>query len=87
MDTCKLKVKFILEQAMKTQKETFTSTLSLTSRLDVYGWLRTRSGHFTPWLDTRYPLYRRPGCASETVRTGVEILAPYRYSIAGPSSP
>jgi hypothetical protein len=38
-----------------------SSILSLTSSLDVCGWLRPRLGHFTPGKETRYPLYRRLG--------------------------
>jgi hypothetical protein len=48
--TCKVKVKFTLEQ-----------TLSLTSALDEGGWSTPHSSHFTPLKETRYPLYRRLG--------------------------
>jgi hypothetical protein len=39
----------------------YSSTLSLTSALDVREWLRPRPGRFIHWKDTRYPLYRRLG--------------------------
>ena len=38
-----------------------TSTLSLTLALDEGGWSTPRPGRFTPWKETRYPLYRRLG--------------------------
>jgi hypothetical protein len=47
----------------------YSSTLSLTSALDVGGWSTPRPGRFTPGKETRYPLYRRP------VWTGAENLA------------
>jgi hypothetical protein len=37
------------------------STVSLTSALDVRGWLTPRPGRFNPGKGTRYPLYRRLG--------------------------
>jgi hypothetical protein len=36
-----------------------SSTLSLTSALNMGGWLTPRPGRFTPPGKTRYPLYRR----------------------------
>jgi hypothetical protein len=41
-------VKFTLEQAMKFQRERYSSTLSLTSALDEGGWSTPRPGRFTP---------------------------------------
>ena len=38
-----------------------SSTLSLTSALDVGGWSTPRPDRFTPPGKTRYPLYRRLG--------------------------
>ena len=54
------KAKFTLEQSMKTQRG-HSSTLSLTSALNMGGWLTPRPGSFTPGNRTRYPLYRRRG--------------------------
>jgi hypothetical protein len=39
----------------------YSCTLSLTSALDVGGWLTSRPGRYTPGKETRYPLYRRLG--------------------------
>ena len=39
----------------------YSSTFSLTSALDVAGWLTSRPGHFNPGNKTRYPLYRKVG--------------------------
>ena len=39
-------VKFTLEQAIR-----YSSPVSLTSALDVAGWLAPCIGHFTPWND------------------------------------
>jgi hypothetical protein len=39
----------------------YSSTLSLTSALDVGGWSTPRPGRFTHGNETRYPLYRRLG--------------------------
>jgi hypothetical protein len=38
-----------------------SSNLSLTSALDVGGWLTPRPGRFTPRKETRYPFYSRLG--------------------------
>ena len=54
----KVKVKFILEQAMKTQR--YSSNLSLTSALDMGGLSTPNLGPFTS-RKTRYPLYSRLG--------------------------
>jgi hypothetical protein len=35
----------------------YSSALSLTSAVDVGGWLTPRPGRFTAWKETRYPLY------------------------------
>jgi hypothetical protein len=40
------------------------------------GWSTTRPGRFTPWKDTRYQLYRRPGGITGPVRTGAVNLTP-----------
>jgi hypothetical protein len=39
----------------------YNSILSLTSALDLGGWLTPRPGLFTPGKLVRYPLYRRLG--------------------------
>ena len=39
----------------------YSSTLSLTSSLDVVGWLMPRPSRFTPRKDTRYPSHRSLG--------------------------
>jgi len=58
----KVKVKFAQEQTTKTQGEyRYSCTLSLTSALDGGGCSTPRPGRFTPWKETRYPLYRRLG--------------------------
>ena len=51
----KVKVKFALEQAMKTYrgKKRYSSTLSLTSALYGGGWLKSRPGRFIPGKETR----------------------------------
>ena len=56
----KVKVKVILEQATKAQRESrgITNTLSLTSALDGVGGLRHAPAALPPGK-TRYPLYRR----------------------------
>ena len=46
-------------------KERYSSTLSLTSALDVGGWSTPRPGRFTTAKETRYPLYRRLGGPQE----------------------
>ena len=56
----KVKVNFVLEEATKAKRESrYISTLSLTSALDGFGWLNPLLCCFTPWKETRYPLYRR----------------------------
>jgi hypothetical protein len=54
----------------------YRCNLSLTSALDVGGWLTSRPGRFTPRKQTRYPLYRRLGETPGPFWTGAEILAP-----------
>jgi len=46
-------VKFDLEQATKAQRgeQMYSSTLTLTSALDVAGWSTPRHGRFTPSID------------------------------------
>ena len=39
----------------------YSSTVSLTSALDIGWWLTPRPERFTPGKETRYPLYRRLG--------------------------
>ena len=57
----KKKQGFALEQAMNAQRRSrYSSILSLTSKLDVGGWLTPRPD-FTPGKETQYPLYRRLG--------------------------
>ena len=58
-------------------KKRYSSTLSLTSALDVGGWSTPRSA----------PIAQEVGWASGSVWTGAESLAPQRDSILGPSSP
>jgi hypothetical protein len=58
----KVNVKFALEQELTPRGlKRHSSTLSLTSTLDASGWSTARSGRFTPWKETRYPLSRRLG--------------------------
>jgi hypothetical protein len=58
---CK-KVKFALEQAMKTQRGSRgIAVLFLTLVLDRSGWLTPCSSCFTVGKETWYPLYRRLG--------------------------
>ena len=69
---CKVKVKFTLEQDTKAQRGSrdISSTLSLTSALDVVGGQRHVPAALRPGK-TRYPLYRRlgwPQGRSERVR-------------------
>ena len=57
-----IKVKFALQQAMKTQRRTdlwLYSFFNLGARR--VGWLTPRPGRFTPGKDTQYPLYRTLG--------------------------
>ena len=57
-----IKVKFALQQAMKTQRRTdlwLYSFFNLGARR--VGWLTPRPGRFTPGKDTQYRLYRRLG--------------------------
>jgi hypothetical protein len=42
-------------------EQRYSSTLSLTLALDGGGWSMPCPGHFTPELETQYPLYRRLG--------------------------
>jgi hypothetical protein len=53
--------------------------------LDGGGWSTPRSGLFTPWKDTRYPMYRRLGGPQGRSRR-VRKISPQRDSIPGPSS-
>jgi hypothetical protein len=53
----------------------YSCTLSLTSALDVGGWLAPRPGRFTPGKEIRYPLYSRLG--GHQVRSGqVRTISP-----------
>ena len=71
------KVKFILVQAMKAQREQmYSSTLSLTSALDKAGWLTPRPGLFIPGKESWYPVYRRLGGPWRRSGRGAENLAP-----------
>jgi hypothetical protein len=67
----RVKVKFILKQAMKTDRgeQRYSSTLSLTSALDGGGWLTPRPGRLPPrtrpgshctggWVGPRVSVYR-----------------------------
>jgi hypothetical protein len=58
-----VKVNLTLGEAIKTQKEyRWRSALSLTTALDVGGWLTPPPGRFTFGKDiTWYPLYRKLG--------------------------
>jgi hypothetical protein len=54
----------------------YISNISLTSALDVGGWLTGRPGHFTPGNETRYPLHRRLGRPQGRSGRVREILPP-----------
>jgi hypothetical protein len=71
-----VKVKFTLEQVMKTHRGSrgIAELFSLTSPLVGGGWSLPLPGSFTPMKDTLYPLYRRPG-GQRLVWTGAENLA------------
>ena len=80
-------MKFALEQSMRPRgKYSYSSTLPLTSVLDVGGWSAPRPGGFTPWKDP-VPIVQEAGWAPGPVWTRAENLAPHRDSIPGPSSP
>ena len=65
----------------------YWSTLSLTSALDVGGWLTPRPGRFTPMEETQCPLYKRLGGPAGPVWTGAGSFVRHRDSITGPSNP
>jgi hypothetical protein len=56
-------------------KQRYSSTLSLTSALDVGGWLTSRSGHFTTRKKNPVPIVQEAGWAAWPIRTGAENLA------------
>jgi hypothetical protein len=82
--TVKIKVKFTLEQATKTQRGSrgYSSTLSLTSVLDEDGRSTPRPGCITPRKDP-VPIVYEAGWAPG----GAENHAPHWDSIPGLSSP
>jgi len=56
-----------------------SSTLSLTSAVDVGGWPTPRRGCFTPGKENQYPLLRRMGGPQGLVWEGAtEVQPPYR---------
>ena len=59
-----------------------SSTLSLTSVLDVVVWLTPRPGRFTPGTETRYPFYRRL-CGSKDPSGRVRKISVHWNSIQG----
>jgi len=77
-------MEFTLEQATKARRH--SSTLSLTSVLDVGRWSTPRPGRFTPGKDP-VPTVQEAEWATVPVRKGAKNLAPHRDSIPGPSSP
>ena len=79
----RIKVRFILEQAMKTQRlrSRYSSTLSLTSALVVVGGQRHTPAVLPSWK-TRYPMYTRwSGLQSCSGR--VRKISPHWDSIPG----
>jgi hypothetical protein len=74
----KIKVKFVLEQAMKgpEAEQKYRSNLSFTSVLDGGGWLMPCRGHFTPRKETWYPLYRWLGESQGRSGQVLKILPP-----------
>ena len=67
-------------------EQRYSSTLSLTSALEVGGWSTPRPGRFAPRKDP-VPIVEESGWAPGPVWTGAENLAPTRDSIPEPSSP
>ena len=68
------------------EKQKYSSTLSLTSAIDVGVWSTLRPGRFTPGKN-RYPLYRRLGVPQGRSGRVLEISLPHRNSIPAPSRP
>jgi len=68
-----MKVQFTLGQAMKFPQgeQRYSSTLSLSSALDVGGWSRPRRGRFTAGNDP-VPIGQKAGWAPGPIWTGVE---------------
>jgi hypothetical protein len=61
-------------------KQRCSSTLSLALALEGGGgWLASRPGCFTPWKETRYPLYRRLGGPQGRSGRVPKILPPPRF--------
>ena len=60
-------------------KYRYSATLSLTSALDVGGWLTPRPGRFTPRKETRYLLYRRLGGPQDRCRQTRNISPPPEF--------
>jgi hypothetical protein len=63
----------------------YSSTLSLTSGLDMGGLSTPRPGLFTPGEETRYPLCRRLGGPQGRSGRVREISPPHRDSISRPN--
>ena len=59
-------------------KQSYSSTLSLTSTLDGDGWSTPRPGRFTPRKDP-VPIVLEAGWVPELVWTGAENLAPLGF--------
>jgi hypothetical protein len=63
-----------------------SSTLSLTSAIDVGGWSRPRPGRFTPGK-VPVPIVEEAGWPPGPVWTGAGNIVTHRVSIPRPSSP
>jgi hypothetical protein len=60
-------------------KYRYSAILSLTSALDVGGWLTSRPGRFTPRKETGYPLNRRLGGPQDRCRQMRNISPPPEF--------
>jgi len=78
VSACKLKVKFTIEEAKKTQgggEYNYTSTVSLTSALDGSGLSMPRRGHIT-FTKEAVPILKETGRAPRPVWPDAQKLAP-----------
>jgi hypothetical protein len=73
----RVKVQFILEQAMKAQRGSRKYSPNLA--LEWGGCSMLHPSCFTPWKETQYPLYRRLGGSQGWSRRVRKILTPLRF--------